>query len=153
MKYSIYLLLIFIVGCSVSKDNLNTRDYSKGIVYVLPGKVEFFLKSKLLDEEANIYFVLERLNTSDFRIYLGKISSESSLKTWIDHTNRYISVDGKLYPLIFDFDTCFANTETAEEFLLDQKAGIYKRTSIYVIREFVYHIDFTEKGDVLYEGI
>jgi len=54
--------------------------------------------------------------------------------------------------LSFELDEYFANSETAEEFLKNQKAGIYIRTQKSVVRDNVYHIDFTLKGEVLYEG-
>jgi hypothetical protein len=135
------------LDCS-SKTKVVQRDYSKGIVYVLPGTVQKLLVDRII-EDNKIYFILKKTNEMEFRIYQATYVIPNN---WIKNTSRYISVGGKLYPLLFDFDDSFANTETAEEFLNDYKQGIYKRTQAGIVREHLYQIDFTFYGEILYEG-
>lgn len=143
------LLALLLVGCSSQKIIVKNDDLSKGIVYVLPGKVQ-----KLLSERQNndkkVYYVLLKITDMQFRVYQDDYELADK---WIENTNRYISISGKLYPLLFDFDEYFANTETASEFLSDYKAGIYKRTQKSIVRDYVYHVDFDLKGKIIYEGL
>lgn len=150
MKKIGYIFLFFLfVSCSTQKQIFNGRDYSKGIVYVLPGNVQKLLSNKKVKDVKNIYFVLQKTEDMKFRIYQVDYNIPDK---WIQNSNRYVAIVGELYPLLFDFDEYFANTETAEEFLADYKAGIYQRTQKSKSLHNLYHIDFTIKGDVLYEG-
>lgn len=150
MKEIIFTLIFvsLFFSCSTQSKALNNKEYSKGIVYVLPGKVQKLLLEKSIKEQ-NVYFSLEKIEDFKFRIFLGKYEFADN---WVANTNRYVSIGGKLYTLTFDLDEYFANTETAAEFLKDQDAGIYKRTQKSIVRENVYHIDFDLKGEILYEG-
>ena len=114
----------------------------------MPGKVQELLLKQDINE--NSYFVLSKIDELSFRIYLDKYEKPSN---WVKNTNRYISASGKLYPLLFDFDNFFANSETAKEFLENYEKGIYQRTKVTVSRDYIYHIDFNIQGDILYEGV
>ena len=147
MKQLISIILIIIAtGCSTTR-KIVKRDYSKGIVYDLPGNVQMLLSKK--GQSKNTYFVIEKIDKLQFRLYQQEFTKRNN---WIENTNRYISVAGDLYPALIQFDYYFANTETAEEFLNDNKNGIYKRTRVNITRHYVYHIDFTIHGEILYEG-
>lgn len=148
-KIIIASVLVFLfLSCSTQRIS-KSRNYSNGIVYVLPAKVQELMEKQDINKP-NIYFCLEKIEGSKFRIFLGLYKSTDK---WIGNTSRYVSVSDKLYPLTFDLDEYFANTETAEEYLRDQKAGIYKRTQRSIVRENVYHIDFDLKGNIIYEGL
>lgn len=146
MKKVGFLLLIFVAGCAAPK-KITDKDYSNGIVYVLPGNVQKLLAQKNISD--NTYYVLKKTNDLQFRIYQEEYNV---LTNWIKNTNRYVSISGKLSPLLVEFDDYFANTETAKEFLEDYKKGIFKRTQVTTTRDYTYHIDFTIKGEILYEG-
>ncbi|WP_417351201.1 hypothetical protein [Flavobacterium alkalisoli] len=155
MKKSIYLLFILsLFGCSSYKQVSDERDYSKGIVYVLPGKVQKALKPQMqpTDKRNGIYFTLKELDGDKYRIYIQEYSVGSVMSRWVNSTNRYILVDAKLYPLLFELDDKFGVTETVEELLTNEKAGIYEYTRRYVNREYVHHVEFTRDGTILYEG-
>ena len=139
-------MMIVVVSCSTTKKIAN-RDYSKGIVYVLPGNVQKLLVQK--HQSPNTYYVIEKIDDYKFRLYQQEYIKKNN---WIENTNRYISIAEDLYPVLVEFDECFANTETAKEFLNDTKNGLYLRTRVTTTRDYVYHIDFTIRGDVLYEG-
>lgn len=145
-KIGFFLLIIFVAGCTAQK-TMTDKDYSNGIVYVLPGNVQKLLTQN--STSGNTYYVLKKTNDLQFRIYQEEYDV---LTNWIKNTNRYLSLSGKLYPILVEFDSYFANTETAKEFLENYKKGIFKRTQVTTTRDHVYHIDFTIKGDILYEG-
>lgn len=149
MRIFFCFILFSLIGCSciVSKKTIYDNN-PNGIVYVLPGKVQELLLKQ--DINKNSYFVLSRVDELSFRIYLDKYEESFN---WVKNTNRYISVSGKLYPLLFDFDNFFANSETVKEFLENYEKGIYQRTKVTVSRDYIYHIDFNIQGDVLYEGV
>lgn len=145
-KIILIFTIIFVAGCAAPKKTTD-KDYSNGIVYVLPGNVQKLLAQKSISD--NTYYVLKKTNDLQFRIYQEEYNV---LTNWIKNTNRYVSISGKLSPLLVEFDSYFANTETAKEFLEDYKKGIFKRTQVTTTRDYAYHIDFTIKGEILYEG-
>ena len=148
MRKTIFLLAtIFISSCGGTRINMKERDYSEGIVYVLPGTVQKLLVKK--QQLENTYYVIEKINGLQFRIFQDTYETETN---WLKNTNRYISVSGKLYPLLIGYDSYFANTETAKTFLEDYKQGIYRRTRATIIRDHVYHVDFNINGKIIYEG-
>jgi len=147
IRYSLILLFFILLGCSGLKTG-DERNYQKGIVYVLPHTVLSLLGNQFSDDEQNVHFVLYAAK-DEFTIYKTNHNEEDE---WIKNTNRYISVRGKLYPLLFGTDYDFANTENAAQFLVDQEAGIYLRTQTAAIFDSVYHVTFTKKGEILYEG-
>lgn len=151
MKQLYYIFIILLIlGCSTKKNIIKDKEHTRGIVYVLPDEVKARLALlHLEDDTAHIYFSLETISYLSFRIYLDKFDTKDN---WVENTNRFISISDKLYPLTFDLDMYFANKETSEEFLKNQKEGIYLRSQRTIIRDHVYHIDFTFKGKILYEG-
>lgn len=144
--FTIILASLFL--CCSTQRILKGKDYSTGIVYVLPGEVQMLIKKQDINKP-NVYFCLEKIEEFKFRIYLDNYEISDN---WVDSSNRYVSLSGKLYPLTFDFDEYFANQENVAEFLKNYKSGIYQRTQRSIVRDRVYHIDFTLKGEVLYEG-
>lgn len=147
MKYSLILLFFILSGCSGLK-NGSERNYQTGIVYVLPHTVLSLLGNQFSDEELNVHFVLYAEN-DEFTIYKVNHNQEDE---WLKNTNRYIPIRSKLYPLIFGTDYNFANVENAAQFLKNEEAGIYLRTRTAPIFDSVYHVTFTKKGEILYEG-
>jgi len=147
MKKLIYFLFLpLILGCSTKK-KLPERDYSKAIIYVLPASVQnIFVEG---EKNENTYFVLEKINDLKFRIYREKFEVKNN---WIKSTNRYIFLEGKLYPLLFEYDNYFAITQNAQKYLEDYKNGIFEYTKKTTVRDHVYHVDFNIKGEVFYTG-
>ena len=147
IRYSLLLLIFILFGCSGLKTE-SKRNYQNGIVYVLPDTVLSLLGNQFTDDEQNVHFVLYAAK-DEFTIYKTSHKEEDE---WIKNTNRYIPIQGKLYPLLFSTDFDFANTENAAQFLKNEKAGIYLRTQTASIFDSVYHVTFTKKGEILYEG-
>jgi len=146
MRYFVFLFFLVYVGCA-STYTKQTNIHSNGIVYLLPSKVLLNLKKQNL--ECDSFFTLTSIDETSFRIYLQKFNKKNN---WLKNTNRFIAIDGVLYPLLFEFDNYFANIETAGEFLDNYKKEIYQKTSVSYLREDAYHVDFNLSGEILYEG-
>ncbi|QYJ68240.1 hypothetical protein [Flavobacterium litorale] len=149
------LLLLLLFGCSSIKRNSSDRNYSNGIVYIIPNPVVKLASTHLneisTEKEYMPYFVLySDSGSNEYILYI--INYYYQKDKWVQNTNRYVSINGTLYPLIFYTDYTFANTENAQEYLDNYKNNIYLRSMKRAIFDRVYHIAFKENGEVLSKG-
>ncbi|MHA3787210.1 hypothetical protein ACX0HA_03300 [Flavobacterium hauense] len=150
MRYlNLIVIILIFTGCSSKRKVVDNKIDLNGIVYVLPYQVTQRLALIDMGDTSNVCFFLEKIEDFKYRIYLEHYEENDN---WAKHTNRYISISGKLYPLTFELDMIFANTEPVGEFLQNNSEGKFMRTHRYTTRDWGFHIDFTHKGEILYEG-
>lgn len=153
-KITLIFIFLLVISCGTQKLQNTSVDYSKGIPYILPGKVQNLLDEKVKNMEEPLYFLFDKKDINTFFISINKYD----LKTfkganWIKNTNRYVYLKGKYYPLIFEYDQLFSTPKTAEEFLKDvDPDGSYTHSTIYILNEYSYRVEFNIRGEILYEG-
>ena len=80
------------------------------IKYILPDKVEIFLDSCIKQYRKNFtfYFILGK--DSEYYVSMGVYNKEKKNEApkWAIETNRFLIINKKNFPLIFDYDTKFA---------------------------------------------
>lgn len=149
------LIAGFLILSCASQRELNTEsDYSLGLPYIFPGEVQKLLYEKIKDIEEPVYLLLDKTDSKKYVVSLNKYNPKTFKGiNWIKNTNRYAYLQGKYYPLIFEFDQLFSTTKTAKEFLDSVDTdGSYTHSTIYVMNEYAYSIEFTIRGEVLHEG-
>lgn len=101
------------------------------IKYVLPDNVETFIDSSIRAQKGSsaFYFLLNK--DSVYSISIGSYSKkdEKNILKWVKQTNRFLIVNKKVYPLIFDYDLKFATVDSnIGEF--GKREGNIKRVSL-----------------------
>ncbi len=103
-------LLLFLVfhGTVLSAQEKNR------IQYVLPDNVEAILDScikKMMSTGNSFYFLLEKDTSYCITIGTYKKSEQKDFLSWVTRTNRYILINKRMYPLIFDYDSKFGTVD------------------------------------------
>lgn len=146
VKVILGIICTLIIGCTSQHISEDARDFKKGMVYILPSNIVELLSEKI-ELEKKIYFVLDANPVEDeYTIYLINYTTSNN---WIKNTNRYIDINGKLYPLIFGSDYTFTNNENAEEYLKNYNAGVFVRSKITPIFDNVYYVKFKSKRKII----
>lgn len=154
MNFFLYIItLILLAGCVIQNKTNNVNFDSDGIIYLFPKSVQQLLNDKIEKEEEQLYFIIDKISKTEYRLYVNVLRDSLSQKVWIDNTNRFLYLRRELYPLIFASDEDFSTTKSAKSFLESiSPNGSYESIKISVMRHNVYHIDFTVRGEILYEG-
>lgn len=143
------IIIVFIgcllLGCSSQQITKSKRDYSSGIVYILPESVIELLYKNIDNDD--IYFMLNPQGDDEFTLYIHRSAKSNK---WTKNTNRYINIKGKLYPLIFHSDYTFANSESAEEYLENYDKGVFVRSkTILIMDNKGRYIEFKSNGTII----
>lgn len=153
------LLLLLLTGflmlsCSTQKGLSTENDYSVGLPYIFPGEVQKLLYEKIKDVEEPVYLLLDKIDSKKYVVSLNKYNPKTFKGiNWIKNTNRYAYLKEKYYPIIFEYDQLFSTPKTAKEFLDSVDSdGSYTHSTIYVMNEYAYRIEFTIRGEILHEG-
>jgi len=143
-KVIVGIIYGLLISCSSQNVPQQIKNYEKGMVYVLPSNIVELLSERIEDSKS-IYFVLDS-NQDEYTIYLLNYTKSNN---WVENTNRYVDIKGKLYPLIFGSDYTFANKENANEYLINYKSGVFIRSERIPLFDNVYYIIFKSKGEVV----
>jgi len=101
------------------------------IKYVLPDNVETFIDSSIRARKASsaFYFLLNKDSVYSISIGSYNKKDEKNILKWVKQTNRFLIVNKKVYPLIFDYDLKFATVDSnIGEF--GKREGNIKRVSL-----------------------
>ncbi len=153
MKNSIVLVVFFILiqSCTVSKKGSNSIHESNPIIYLMPYKVEELIKTELSKSIEDVYFELwsEDSTYSILAIHIDK----RVYNPWIQQTNRKLYINGKFYPLLFDFDRVFAITENSADFLKKLSTEEYPMLSHKLsVNEASFYVKFKKKSNEIIES-
>ncbi len=129
------------------------NNYDKGIPYILNGNVQKLLVEKINKVKDSAYFLLDKLDSNNYEISLREYREPVSAIKWIENTNRFVFLNGRFYPLIFESDQVFSVQMTTKEFKNSVSSdGSYTLNKIRIIDEHPYRVKFNVKGEILYEG-
>jgi hypothetical protein len=125
------------------------------ITYFLPDSVEvhinnLLLRSLKLNNNKEYYFLLKE-DTS--RVYnLTVIPFDINIKTevsnWVSATNRYALINGRLYPLLFDYDFTFSTPDPNNVGSFGHRDGNIRKLHLIA---HSYTIYFKTNGTILKE--
>lgn len=141
-KYITILIVLFQAMTSAAQKSNQIR-------YILPDNVEVFLDSCIKKSESNgtqFYFLLKKDTT--YNITIGRYSKKEkkNILKWIKQSNRYIVVNEKIYPLIFDYDLKFAAVDNNNIGEFGSREGNVKRASLMLHGVTVY---FKSDGSII----
>jgi len=123
------------------------------IIYIFPDKVETKLYDEMqkytFNEKMSFEFYLKHIEKDTFQLFLSQYNQVLD-NSW-PYTNRFILINDKKYPLIFDYDFMFG-TEKPNE------AGEFgKRDDGFVLRTLRiyegYSIKFNKTGNYVSESL
>ena len=157
MKVYLYcVVLLFLTQCKTTSPN-------KSIQYVLPYQVELrLLKQLQIEGERPITFFSLRKSGDNYVITLVQYNNKEALKRMdnfgrVSKTARYLLIDKKFYPLLFDTDNTFGTMLKKEvvrvgvKDRLDNEAlGIPRSYPIY---DGSFSLTFSSNGEILSESI
>lgn len=110
-----------------------TAQKNNQIRYILPDQVEVLLDScinKLKKSETQFYFLLKK--DSLYSITIGRYNNKEAknILKWVKQSNRYIVINAKIYPLIFDHDLKFAAVDNNNIGEFGKREGNIKRANL-----------------------
>lgn len=153
MKKILILATFIVLSCSNQKTLVHKDNYAKGIPYILNGNVQKLLVERIKKTKDSIYFLLDEVDSDIYEISLREYKKPFSAIKWIEYTNRFVYLNGKYYPLIFEYDQLFSVQMTAKEFKDNVSSdGSYTLKKIRIIDEQPYRVKFNSKGEILHEG-
>ena len=129
--------------------NVSMAQKCSQIKYVLPDNVEVVLDSCVKSvgkEKQNFYFVLRKDTSYNITIGMFNKSEGKNILKWIRQSNRYVVINDKTYPLIFDYDFEFGAIESNNIGDFPSREGNIKRVSLIVHGLTVY---FSPNGNIL----
>lgn len=138
------IVLIVLVQSTVLMAQKNNQ-----IKYILPDAVEVLLDScvkNIANEKVNFYFLLKKDST--YNITIGKYSKreKKSILRWIKQSNRFVVINSKSYPLIFDYDLKFAVIDDSNIGEFGIREGNTKRVNLILHGFTIY---FTADGNIV----
>lgn len=146
------LVLILMVICSCSLQRVSSDSNLKRVIpYILPDSVGKLLIGEVLNKEGNVYFFLSKLNNDIYSIYASTIRNGKS-DIWVENTTRRLFLDGKFYPILFDYDSELGTRDTAEDIVKQYKSGEHLVTTHRFTLYHGVHIDFKRDGTIVYVG-
>jgi len=143
--FIIVLLLYFINSCNNKQEvNIAHEGLSTGVIdtilYILPAKLENFIGDSLINDKSVHYCeMVTNLSNNVFTLSFPygdyqSIKSEK-IKILINKTNRYLKIQNKYLPVLFESDMLFSTIPK------DKK---------YYISDFNFsYVTFNHQGDVL----
>lgn len=141
-KYITILIVLFQAMTS-------TAQKSNQIMYILPDNVETLLDScikKAENSQTQFYFLLRR--DTVYNITIGKYNKKEkkNILKWVTQSNRYIVVNKKTHPLIFDYDLKFAAVDNNNIGEFGSREGNIKRANLILHGVTIY---FKSDGDIV----
>lgn len=122
------------------------------ILYIIPDSVEvrIYEETKKIDlSKFNLYFFLSKIDKNIYRINYSSFPNDSKSKNpWIDNTNRFLIVNNRKFPLIFDYDSSFSTQTNTMLGSFGEREGNIQRA--YIIFEG-YSITFKRDGTIISE--
>lgn len=122
------------------------------ILYIIPDSVEvrIYEETKKIDlSKFNLYFFLSKIDKNIYRINYSSFPNDSKSKNpWIDNTNRFLIVNNRKFPLIFDYDSSFSTQTNTMLGSFGEREGNIQRS--YIIFEG-YSITFKRDGTIISE--
>lgn len=119
MKKTFALQLIFsfcLVGCTTQKQYAKNKVI---IPYMMPNDITQTLSEAISDKkESYLFFTLSRNKRGDFSICIKDTRNFKNLN-WTKNSNRHLLLNGKYFPLIFDYDDIFANSLSGKNLLIE----------------------------------
>lgn len=97
------------------------------------------------DPSRECYVYLEKINDEKFRIFVGAKSKDT---IWANFSNRYVVVNNKKIPLVFDYDLIWSTKKTENIGSFGKRDGEILRTKIIYDG---YNITFDRYGKYLEE--
>ena len=154
MKKILIILTAFILlSCSSQRMVVYKNNYDKGVPYILNANVQKLLVEKMKKVKDSAYFLLNKLDSDNYEISLREYKEPISVIKWIENTNRFVYLNGRFYPLIFESDQVFSVQMTTKEFKDSiSPDGSYTLNKIRILDEHPYRVKFNVKGEILYEG-
>jgi hypothetical protein len=108
MKRILYLMILLAVSCKISRISAYNEDT---IVHLMQSNVETLLRKELKSVKNDVFFELTQ-NDSLYKITMITIKQSD---VFANRSNRKLFIDGKFYPLIFDFDVDFGITDSSKD--------------------------------------
>jgi hypothetical protein len=153
MKKILILITFVLLSCSNQRTIVYKNNYDKGIPYILNANIQKLLVEKISKVKDSAYFLLDKLDSNNYEISLREYKGPVSAIKWIKNTNRFVYLNGRFYPLIFESDQVFSVQMTAKEFNDSiSPDGSYTLNKIRILDEHPYRVKFNIKGEVLNEG-
>lgn len=109
------------------------------------------LQGELDRINSKAFFILNHLSGDTFRIEL--IENKNGRNPYASLSKRKALNSRKLFPLVFDYDTDFASSETGDKILKKTRKDVefsYKR--LFSLYHGYYYVTFIRKGEVLEKG-
>src|SRR6478672_6128340 len=153
MKKIIYIILTLIpfLSCKTPTATSSLHNEDATIVYLFPETVSKLLSGEIIRRNTNFYLDLQ-VEADTFRLMLMQIPNESK-NLWIIKSQRKAYVDGKLYPIRFDYDRIFAIEESFDELKLKFKQDQYPLiTRTYSFENGAFYIMFLKGGKIIETG-
>lgn len=140
---------MLVLICSISISIYSQEKDS--IVYIFPDKIEQKLYEQIKElisvEIYNFEFYLQTVDIDKFRLTYS-YSKKQSNNYWGNNTNRFILINKKKYPLIFDYDSLFSTNKPKEVGEYGHRDGFILR-SLFIFEG--YNITFDRTGKCLSE--
>jgi len=148
MKRNFILFILFI---SLYSANIFSQ-VKDSIIYILPDRVEqkLYEQVKNIDPDGNFNFefYLESKDKGKFRItftYKDQLNNY-----WTNNTNRFVLINKKKYPLIFDYDSLFSTSKPKELGEYGHREGSILR-SLFIYEG--YNLTFDKTGEYILENL
>jgi hypothetical protein len=109
------------------------------------------LQDELDRINSNAFFILNHLAGDTFRIELIKDIEDRNPFAML--SKRKVLISNKLFPIVFDYDTDFASSETGDKILKkarkDVEFSYSRRFSLY---HAYYYVTFIRNGEIVENG-
>lgn len=127
----------------------STAQRKNQIQFILPDSVEVFLNdyiNKVQDGKSQFYFLFQK--DTAFSITVGRYTKKEkkNILKWIPQSNRYVVVNTKNYPVIFDYDLKFAAVDPNNIGEFGRREGNIKRAHPLLHGITVF---FNGSGDII----
>lgn len=143
IKILIYIIVISINVYAHKQDS---------IIFIFPDSVEQKLYEQIIRydnyEKLNFEFYLNSLKDGKFRLTYS-CSAHVHDNYWAKNTNRFILINDREYPLLFDYDSKFSTKKPSEVGRYRQREGTIER-SVFIYEG--YNITFDEFGRFIEES-
>ncbi len=137
-------LVLFCFLCLVlTPMNAQKKD---SIIYIMPNSVELKIHEEIKKfdfSEIGLYFFLSTIDKNTYRInYADFPKATGSKDPWADNSNRFLIVNDKKFPLIFDYDSDFST---------QRNSMTGNNQKVYIIFDG-YSITFNRDGVIISEN-
>lgn len=125
------------------------------ITYILPDSVEIRINKHIvtrssLDNKVDYYFLLREDTPKVYNLTIipFEVKDKTEVSSWINATNRYALINGRLYPLLFDYDFTFSTPDPNNVGSFGHRDGNIRKLHLIAHR---YTIFFKTNGSILKE--